>query len=674
MNDYAVEELEKNNKPLVLIVDDVELNRSFLQEILEDEYKILEASNGMEALKALETYGRRIAIVLLDVIMPGMDGFDVLKQMNQRRWIENIPVVMISADNSTENVIKGYELGVTDYISRPYDSNIIKRRVKNTIILYAKQKNLEQLVWEQIEEKEERNAAMINLLSTIVEFRNGESGSHVLRIRVITEILLKALMRDYKKYNLTPTDVLEITNASAMHDIGKIAIPEEILNKPGRLTAGEFELMKTHAIQGAKLLEDTELERQDVMFQYAHDICRWHHERFDGLGYPDGLSGNEIPICAQVVALADVYDALTSERVYKPAFSHERSIKMILDGECGTFNPELLNCLLKEETSLENQIRVYNAKGEEFFNAEELSNDIMSKKRISVSDQTISLLEQERTRYQFLAALSNEILMDYNHRMDCLSISEKGCMELGIESMIVDVTRCPERLRFMTVLDFENLQATVKDTTPENPFVQRKYLITLPDDETHWYELTVRSMWASGMVPKYLGWIGKLTSEYEKSMDGMHFKNFTERDPLTNLYNGQAANKYISSLLDVKSDQEAVILLIDVDDLKKANSSRGHSFGDDILQKIAALINRSLRSQDIAARVGGDEFVIFLPDIKSRKELGDYVRYLDSVLCAELENYRYTVSIETVCYPQDGDTYESLLDKAEAALRAARLN
>lgn len=339
--------MSKKNKQKhkILIVDDSEMNRVILSEMLGTEYEIVEASDGSEAIAILQEYSVEISLVLLDIVMPVMDGFEVLAVMNNKRWIEDVPVIMISAETAPSYINRAYELGVTDFISRPFDALIVRRRVVNTIMLYSKQKKLVGLVADQIYEKEKNNSLMINILSHIVEFRNGESGLHVLHVQTFTDILLKALMQKTEKYNLSNSDISLISNASALHDIGKISIPEEVLNKPGRLTDEEFKIMKTHSSVGADMLDKLPFHKDEPLVKVAYEICRWHHERYDGRGYPDGLKGDDIPISAQIVSLADVYDALTSERVYKKAFDHDTAMNMILNGECGTFNPILLECL-----------------------------------------------------------------------------------------------------------------------------------------------------------------------------------------------------------------------------------------------------------------------------------------------------------------------------------------
>ena len=381
----------KAYKYRILVVDDSEMNREILSEILNEEYDIIEADSGDTCIDMLRKYETGISLVLLDIVMPGMDGFGVLNYMNRHHYLEDIPVIMISSEDSAEIVRRAYEMGVSDYINRPFDAGVVHRRVYNTIKLYAKQRRLITLITNQVYEKEKNNRMMVGILSQIVEFRNGESGSHVLNINIFTGMLLESLVQHTDKYDLSWSERLLITTASALHDIGKIGIDDKILNKPGRLTDEEFKIMQNHTIIGASILENMGSYQDEELMKVAYQICRWHHERYDGKGYPDGLKGDEIPISAQVVSLADVYDALVSERVYKKAYSHEKAIEMITNGECGCFNPILLECLLdiqdrikrkmKTSTPEDNPFKKREKKAElkEFENAKEDFMDVVSK-------------------------------------------------------------------------------------------------------------------------------------------------------------------------------------------------------------------------------------------------------------------------------------------------------
>ena len=348
----ALPNLVEEAKPQILIVDDSEFNRELLSEILRDDYRILEAADGQIGLEQLSRHRSDIGLILLDINMPVMNGFEVLAAMNDDHAIEDVPVIMISSEASESAIRRSYELGASDYINRPFDAKVVYSRVSNTLKLYAKQRQLVRMVSEQIRGREKTTATLTNALCQIIEFRNGGNSEHIRHIHTLTELLLHRLLEISGEYSLSAEQQERIPAAAVLHDVGKIAIDEAILGKPGRLTAEEFEIMKTHSARGANMLRKLDGFDQEPLLQTACEIARWHHERWDGRGYPDGLKGNEIPISAQIVSLADVYDALTSERCYKEAYSHEKAMRMILDGECGAFNPLLLQCLTDVEGEL----------------------------------------------------------------------------------------------------------------------------------------------------------------------------------------------------------------------------------------------------------------------------------------------------------------------------------
>lgn len=349
---------DDKERPHVLIVDDSEFNRELLCGILGESFKILEADSGKEGLKLLRRYGTQISVVLLDIIMPEMNGFDVLDEMNREHWLDNIPVIMISADDSDENIRRAFDLGVTDYICRPFDAKVVERRIRNTITLNLKQRRMLLLLAEQSRDKEKIGQMMVDILSNTVCYVNGESGQHIRNIQRITAILLERLLLKTDRYRLSFQDCVMISTASALHDIGKVGINTFILNKPGILTPEEYEVMKKHTLIGEHILKSGELSefREEPLLKTAEQICRWHHERYDGSGYPDGLSGEEIPIAAQVVSIADVFDALMSKRSYKEALSAEVALRMIENGECGSFNPVLIECLKQAVGKLKSDV------------------------------------------------------------------------------------------------------------------------------------------------------------------------------------------------------------------------------------------------------------------------------------------------------------------------------
>lgn len=355
-----------NKRKSMLIVDDEEVNRFILRQLFEGRYDVLEANNGVQALDIIEEKQDSILMVLLDITMPQLDGFGVIEHMKQRGLASKIPVILITGDNSADSAKRGYEYGTADIINKPFDPSVVSRRVENIIDLYEHKNHLEELVEAQTTKIEEQSRRLkdndnflIDTLSTVVEFRNMESGQHITRIQHFTQVLLRYVMQNEYSLKLMPEHVDMIASASALHDIGKIAIPDAILLKPGKLTTEEFDVMKTHTIKGCEILNNMTYIHDKAYFQYSYEIARGHHERWDGRGYPDGLKGDEIPLSAQVVSMADVYDALVSERVYKPAFPSEKAVQMIMNGECGAFNPKLLDCfsMAKDEMAdLDNTI------------------------------------------------------------------------------------------------------------------------------------------------------------------------------------------------------------------------------------------------------------------------------------------------------------------------------
>lgn len=347
-------------KQQILVVDDEEINRAILMEMFHDsldEYELLEAENGRQAVDQIEK-NDDIVLLLLDVVMPIMDGFKVLEYMQERDLIEKIPVILITGETIKDSEGRAYDFGVADVIHKPFYPHIVKRRSKNIIELYQNKRNMEARLKEQekeirAQEKEirETNEFMIDALSTVVESRSAETGDHTKRIKFYTRIMANHLMKHFPQYGLTPATVDAISRASVLHDIGKIGISDTILLKPGRLTNEEFEIMKTHTTIGCDILEKFYKDRTSEFYRFCYEICRHHHERWDGRGYPDHLAGNDIPISAQIVAVADVYDALVSPRVYKSSFEKEKAFEMIMNGECGQFSPDILECfrLAKED-------------------------------------------------------------------------------------------------------------------------------------------------------------------------------------------------------------------------------------------------------------------------------------------------------------------------------------
>lgn len=493
----------------VLIVDNSEMNRAILTDMLCDQYEIIEASDGAMAVKILQESSGDISLVLLDIVMPGLDGLDILAIMNRYHWIEEIPVIMISAENSHSIVNRAYELGAADYISRPFDEVIVRRRVINTIMLYSKQKRLFSMVAEQMYESEKSSTLMVSILSHIVEFRNGESGLHVLHIGTMTELLLRRLSKKTDAYSLDLSRISVISKAAAFHDIGKIAIPEEILNKPGRLTPEEFERIKTHSAIGADMLSNLPLHKEEPLVKVAYEICRWHHERYDGNGYPDGLKGEEIPISAQVVSLADAYDALISERVYKPAYSHAKAVEMILNGECCCFNPLLLECLADIKDRIEEELTVNSPGRSTEKEMRKIVERMLSSKELSTSSRALSLLEEEQEKFRFFAATTDEIQFEYTANPPMLTLSDRGGQRLGLPRMIMNPAKNPELWSVISREDVCSIDRALRAAEPDEP--ASEYSADLKIDGTVYRcKIVFRSLWTSDAPKQYRGFLGKI--------------------------------------------------------------------------------------------------------------------------------------------------------------------
>lgn len=498
-------------KQKILIADDSEMNRELLAAILEEEYDIIQVNDGVQAVDCLQRHAEEISLLLLDIVMPHMDGFEVLSYMNKEHWIDAIPVVIISSENSPIYIKRGYDLGATDFIGKPFDANMVLRRSANAILLGAKQRRMTSIVSNQIYEREKSSKLMINILSHIVEFRNGESGLHVLHIQTITEMLLRQLVqKENNRYALSKEQIRMITTASALHDIGKISIPDEILNKPGRLTAEEFAVIKGHSMAGANMLSELPLDqKEEPLVKTAYEICRWHHERYDGGGYPDGLKGEEIPVSAQVVALADVYDALTSERCYKDAYSHEKTIEMILAGQCGAFNPLMLECLLDISSSLKKKMGY---KSKERYEQTDLS-DIASRFHdfeMDSSEKIVQQLEFERMRYNFLAEGSRNIVFTYTISPPLLTFNQAGCKRSGITEPSFSPLQSGVLKDLVEEQSLKRLIRKITQATRETPDVTSNLFLTDGKNPCH-YRCKCRVIWTDGAEKGYTGVVGKLT-------------------------------------------------------------------------------------------------------------------------------------------------------------------
>ena len=660
--------MAKEHRQKILIVEDVELNRSILVDMLEAKYDIIEAENGVQAVAVLQKYGVEISLVLLDIVMPEMDGFGVLNVMNKNNWIKDIPVIMITSETSSEMMERAYDLGVVDFLNRGCAPSVVLHRVANTLLLYTKQKHLVNLVADQIYEKEQNSNLMVDILSHIVEFRNGESGLHVVHVRTLTDLLLKRLVQKTDRYQLSRRDITLIGMASALHDIGKIAIPEEVLNKPGRLTDEEFAVMKTHSMVGAQMLDDLPFHKDAALVKTAYAICRWHHERYDGRGYPDGLKGDDIPISAQIVAMADVYDALTSKRVYKPAFSYEKALQMILDGQCGAFNPLLLECLQDISDSLQEELRQSASQNRQ----QEVSSIVQEMQRheeLTASERTLQLLERERMKYAFFAALTEEIQFEYTLNPPMVSLSSQGASWMGMDEIQMDPLG---NVASYSQLDQENIRALseiIQASKPGDHIVQYECRLRLRGEE-RWCRITARALWSSDEPPCYTGVIGKAVDIHDDLMEKANLEQKASRDALTGLLNHAYAKQRIRQRLAERGRGKYALVMMDLDHFKSANDTYGHMFGDQVLKRVAEMLLHSTRSDDVVARIGGDEFLIFL---EYKSGLSTIIERIYASFSGEYyEEFAISISMGVASTAAVGTDYDSLFRAADQALYSAK--
>ena len=449
-----------------------------------------------------------IDLMLLDINMPQMNGFEVLAIMKRSQCLEETPVIMISSEESVDTMRKAYEMGITDYITRPFDSVIVKKRVQNTLGLYANQKHLINVVCNQVYEKEENNNIMIRILSNVLGSRNSESRDHILHIKTVTELMLRQLVKITDAYPMTEVDIALITTASSLHDIGKIYIPEEILNKPGRLTDEEFKIMKTHSELGAEIIQNMNFPKDNPLLHTSWEICRWHHERWDGKGYPDGLKGEKIPISAQVVSIADVYDALTSERCYKKAFDHDTAIQMILDGQCGQFNPLLLKCLKELSFQLSKMLDKGMEDNEYYHEIQRLSNEILSDRSLPNQNYSQSVVKVMQEKIDFFKSNSGMNSIDYNAISGQLTI-------LNGKQQIICQRNNPKIDLFkefgVNEEDAQYIRVLLHQTSVQNKEISVQIKAVVEND-SRMYKLKLHTLWSPLKKDGYIGIIGYVDS------------------------------------------------------------------------------------------------------------------------------------------------------------------
>ena len=505
---------------------------------------------------------------------------------------------------------------------------------------------------------------MIEILSNIVEFRNGESGLHVLHVNAITEMLLETLVKKTDKYPLTSEQIRLITIASSLHDIGKISVPSEILNKPGRFTPEEFEIMKRHTIEGANLLDALSFHRDAELVKISYQICRWHHERYDGRGYPDGIKGEEIPIAAQVVAMADVYDALTSVRCYKPAIEPDKAVQMIVNGECGQFNPILTECLLEILPRLKTELSIASASNKSEEKLQEQVKKILKSDNSGVSDRSIRLLEKERQKFQYLSDISLEITFDYSVVPEILTLSDFGAARLQLPVRITEPSKSEAWTKIFSKEDFAHFVDLLQHTNSANTVVVNKYKLNIGGEEK-WGKVIAKAIWSDTEPPVLEGAIGKIVDVDDEIKAMADFERRANHDSKTGLFNYNVAKKHIEMSLAMQDGTKYLLAMFDLDNFKGANDTYGHLFGDEILAAVADRLRKNMRSMDIAARMGGDEFIFFM---EYQGNFEPQIKRIFEHLTEPYKDFPIGVSMGIVTTEYYNGSYDDLFKLADGAM------
>ncbi len=656
--------------PALLIVDDVEHNRAILRDMFRERFDSLEAGDAPEALNLFERNKERIALVFLDINLPGTDGFQMLREMHARGYLPGVPVMMIASGLSPEKAAAALRLGVSDFVEQPFNAEIVKRRALRLAECERERVSVEALVEARTHEIRRANRYAIEALSTIVEFRSGETAQHTRRISLATRFLCQALSKHYVDYNLTDTMIDDIVCASALHDVGMIAVPESILNKPGRLSDEEFEIMKRHTLYGAQVIERISATGGERFFAYCRDICLGHHERWDGNGYPGGIAGDEIPIWAQIVALADVYEALTSERVYKPPFTHEQALGMIEAGDCGAFSPKLLATLNLIEARLKSALDEMAQYGDS------AQGDVPDEPAEQLSPRALKLLEHEREQYKTYASLSGEVLIDFDCEKDALTFSGRFSDHFDGETVVEAALRGEGVSRYLYPGDRETLESAIRAASAEAPTIKIDLRLLTKRGWYEWYEAVIRTLWSVETPYRCTRALGKLTNIDQAVRETCRLREQATRDVLTGLLNRVETERCIKQRLMEGDEVAGALLYIDIDDFKEINDSRGHGYGDDVLRKIGQAVHANIRETDIAGRIGGDEFVVYLDRVRSDEGIIGNVERLISVMrqgfSIRSERMPVSVSVGVARFPQDGSRYETLLEKADQAMYSAK--
>lgn len=700
----------------ILIVDDIEMNRAILSELLKDKYKILEADNAYDVVALAEQNMDKIAVILLDIIMPNKDGIEALRKLKDFGITNVIPTVLMSAEFNDEAILNEHEYGACDIIEKPFDPHAVLRRIDNLVELYEQKNKLEQLLKKQatylmqqndrIQRQQDTinnmNNTMLDTLSTVIEYRDVESGKHVHRIRKFTEILLRVVAEKCPEYNLTESKINLIVSASSIHDIGKIAIPDSILLAPRRLTYDEFRIMKEHTTKGCEILNLLDLQEKNEYFQYCYEICRYHHEKWDGMGYPDGLRGDDIPICAQVVSVADCYDALTSDRPYKAGIPHKQAAEMIKSGACGAFSEKLMECFNLVLPQFEELAKIYADKAhidkerqtEGSLNAA----DKMLKKNFSDTamsiyanmgrEELIGALERQKQvaretheRDCQIFYRINDLVFECDLKHDNFYVRKGDWDKMYnyypknyTEAVTMMSSSChpDDVVAFNKIFRLSNVQRAVERGKEKLEFDGR----FIQDKNSYrWYRCIVIPFCEDGKLRKLYCCASKIS---EKNAENGDDRYNDQHDNLTGLWNVNYLRKAVDDyLMHSGKDGMHVLISIDIDDFKALNFATNTTFGDEVLCKIAEKLKEHFKTNSLVSRIGSDSFVVFLRDCFDIKEVLNSVEELYNSMHMSfdylLTKQNVSVSIGVAQYPADGTSFTELMNNADFATEMSKL-
>jgi len=635
-------------------------------EMLKDSYIIIANEDINEAIDSLRVYGIQAALIILDTNIKNGKTGHILELIDSTYISRHTPIVLVCTENNMDIINRAVNIGAVDFIERPFNSEKIQQEIKSIISYSERVKKLKSDLYEEALQNEKGINVIANVVSHILEFKNRESELHVHNVRLMAELLANEVQKRGISNAIDKRKIHLFGLASALHDIGKLKIPDEVINKPGKFTKEEYDIMKEHSIKGAEMLRGIGVDIDGDLYRFAYNICRWHHERYDGSGYPDGIEGDNIPIEAQIVSIVDAYDAMTSERVYKPPMTHEEAIESIKNGECGAFNPKLIECII--ETEVLQYVKSGAMRESEGDN--QYSNTEYRREQLEVVDK-------RHKNQAFYAEMSMEIRFEYYKEKDVLYISRYGANKLGLGNIVEKPRKSDKLNAIFKNLDIKELFEEVDNTDgDENITLNRELRCDGTfGEEYRWHRIVIRKMYNEGM---YTGFIGIAIDIDEETRKIEQMRISTSTEYLTGAYTREAGERIIKDEIRAKYEsdgesKELALAVFDIDDFKDINNKHGHPFGDCILKDIVKKTKESIRYKDIVVRMGGDEFIILL---KYDYGVQDIIERVHSQIASNYRGIDVSISmgIVTTEHIKERMTYESMYLYADKAMYSVKNN